>query len=547
MDVLRQLIDDARGVLKEMSTTQRVAMMMMVVTVGSLLLFVVYIGSGSQEKGVIALPLPVEPQDSKEIIEKLKAAGYGPLEYNLEDKRVLVPMDQAQKALLYLAQENLLPRGGAGLEEMLDKMSFSDPTVKSKEMLLAGRRNEVIRLIQMIDSVKEAKVIYSDEARNSLFGPPMRQKASVIVQTKLGRELTQKEASTIIALVAAAKAGLDPAQVEVADQHGRHFRSETPDSLDALATNQYMLEKQRNDALRDKIENLCRAAIPRAEVWAFVDHRLNMNKRHNHTRTYSDGPKTRERSEKRDMHSLKAPPAETGARPNVGRASQVAGAMTEETTESMKIQSRDYQPSVADNIIEFAPEIESLTISAVVHLPFQYGEELKDDKGQPILDELTGQPKRKLESAPALTPEKEAELKRSIYSASGIFIGQERVSVEVMQVPWTAPLEVVTPKPPAAQQAYEWLKTNLFPLVIFFGLLFSVYVIYSQAKRAVPAEELELPGEDLLSLSMGAPPSEADQKHAQYESMRNKISELVSDDPKKAANLVKKWMRRENF
>jgi flagellar biosynthesis/type III secretory pathway M-ring protein FliF/YscJ len=79
-------------------------------------------------------------------------------------------------------------------------------------------------------------------------------------------------------------------------------------------------------------------------------------------------------------------------------------------------------------------------------------------------------------------------------------------------------------------------------LVVLAILLFA---IYAQASRAIPSEEFEIPEEEALGISMVPEITEVDQANATFEQMRDRVNEVVSEDPKKAAGLVRKWLKRE--
>ncbi|MCX7935515.1 MAG: hypothetical protein N3A66_09700, partial [Planctomycetota bacterium] len=162
MNVFRQLLEEAQGVWRDMTSTQRVAVTTMVITIAALLAFVIYLGGTARELGTVPLPLKVEAENAKALIEKIEAAGLGPAQYDLESKRLLVPLEKSRDAVILLAQENLLPKDqGTDFEKMLDRWAFSDTRDKTEEMKRVARCNEVARLIERLEVVQEAKVIYS--------------------------------------------------------------------------------------------------------------------------------------------------------------------------------------------------------------------------------------------------------------------------------------------------------------------------------------------------------------------------------------------------
>jgi flagellar biosynthesis/type III secretory pathway M-ring protein FliF/YscJ len=123
--------------------------------------------------------------------------------------------------------------------------------------------------------------------------------------------------------------------------------------------------------------------------------------------------------------------------------------------------------------------------------------------------------------------------------------GQENMEVELLQVAWSPPVEPEAPPPSSAARLRKWAMANLVPLVMVFILVISVYLIYVQARRALPSEEMELPPEE--SVAMEAEISESDQAMQQFEALRGKVDDIVAEDPKKAASIVRRWMTKENY
>ena len=208
MNILRQLWQDAQSVLRDMSVTQRVAVTFLILTVAIWLTFAAWMGTTPGETGRRALPMDVDPGDSTAILAQLRENGLDSAEYQLEERRIVVDADEEKQAIVALAEQGLLKDAHEfGFEEMLTRWAFSDTRMKSDEAMRLARSSEVARLIENLDGIRSAKVIYSDDVRRSLFGVAHKITAAVRVDTKLKKDLTEPEAETIISLVAAAKAG----------------------------------------------------------------------------------------------------------------------------------------------------------------------------------------------------------------------------------------------------------------------------------------------------------------------------------------------------
>ncbi len=573
MDVLRQLIEDARAVMGDMSTTQRVSVATLVATVAALLVFAVYMGSREVAEGAVPLPLAVEPSEAKDVVERLNSAGLGPAEFRA-DMRIWVPLEKSKDAWVFLAQENLLPPdAAAGFLEMLKEWSFSTTRHQSEQMMRVALNHEVARLIERIKMVKTAHVIYSGPGRDRLFKQSLNKRAAVTVTTTLGQRLTREVANTIINMVAAAQAGLDRQAIMITDQDGRHFRAEDPEEVGTWSAREIEVEGIRKRKLREEIEALCRQVVPDCEAWAFVDVDMDFTKEQTYEKVFSEGPPLRQIQEKESREATSEPAAEVGTRPNVARAQTLERAGQKEfSKEGRKETDRTLQNSWKETWQKKPPTIQAKTISAVVQMPYVYQRGVKQEDGTykvtpttedgtpapyipeedqygNVVEDENGDPILKRFSVPVdelMNEEKQTELKRLIAKAAGIPLENIPETIELIGVPYPERREFVEAPPGATAKLFEQFRQNVVPIlmlgVLFAGLLF----IYLQARRALPAEEVELPEDRTVAMEMAPEPvSEADQEQANFEAMQAKIADAVAEDPAKAATLIRRWMTTE--
>ena len=72
MDVLKELLDNARKLLGQMSSTQRASIVAMVATVAALLVMVVWLGSISEKKTRVPLEITIPMKDAEAIIDYIE-------------------------------------------------------------------------------------------------------------------------------------------------------------------------------------------------------------------------------------------------------------------------------------------------------------------------------------------------------------------------------------------------------------------------------------------------------------------------------------------
>lgn len=547
-EVFRRLLDDARKVLRDMSHTQRASIFTMIITLTGLLAFVVYLGRMGQQTSMVALPIKVGPADGDQYKTALEGQGISPVHYEYRQNQILVPAEERGKAMMYLARENMLNQNaGMSFEEMLKQVSISDTEAITAERLRVALQNEVSWMVSGLEGIAEAKVIYTAMEKKSIFRENYRPRASVKVRTEFGRELDQKTAEAIIDLVAFARSGLSDKDVRVTDQDGKNFRKFPDDDMASLAAKAWEANKRTSEDVRRQVEELIRSYLPGSEAFAFVDTKWDMTKETSQRREVLPGQILLQDSDNITDRASSGPAQEVGVVPNVGIDGASTG-MRKESQYSRKRKRTSWKHGENNTQTEKAPEIKSQTISAILHLPYKY--EL-DAQGQPIevlvgnetvIDPDTGRTLKKKISVDPLPEEEINRLVRNIRAAAGMLPGAtENMIVEVHQVPWDPPLELPAQEVFDMQKFLAWIIANGWPLFLA-GLLFAAVIfLYLMARRSLPSEELELPEQE--EMAAGVPLTDDDRKNIEFENLRGQVSELIVDNPQKAANLVRRWIQ----
>ena len=562
MNILKQLWQDAQSVLRDMSVTQRVAVTFLILTVAVWLTFAAWMGTTPGETGRRPLPVEVAPADVNEVLAQLKSKGITSAEYDFDSSRILVNVDEEKKAVIAMAEEGLLKDAHEfGFVEMLDKWSFSDTSRKSDEAMRLARANEVARLVESIDNIREAQVIYSDDARRSLFGVAHKKTASVRVRTRLKKALTESEAETIIALVSSAKAGLDPRDVVVTDQLGNKFHTMSNNGLTAMAKQKWDTEFALDEELRRKLENLMRQYVPNiqyeGDVNAFPKHEVTFDYREQTHREVLPGEVANSTNISRQYSSTQRPFEEPGVQPNARRTANMFGPgsawQISETTENTKEKQITNQNSLRETATKFSPAIRNLTVSAIIHLPYRLR---RDDEGKPVqamnemgeslIDPETRLPMWDKESIDPLPQDKVDELKRQIAHAAGISLAEIPEKIEVSQVAWMPPVLAPQGGEAATALILRLLAQNMTSIITFLFFSLAVYIVYKYATRPIPTEIEEYIEPETMSLAMTTrDDDEEDIADEEWDKLRSKVTAAVQEDPKRAANLLKRWMRKD--
>lgn len=558
MDVLKELLDNARKLLGEMTSTQRASIVTMVITVASLFVLIVWLGSINEKKILVPLEMKVALGESEQFKSMLKAAGVVEVEYDVDTNLLMVPEDMKRKALVVLAENQALPAdSGDGFEEALEKVKFTDTKTVTADRMRNALQNEVARMIESIKGISKAEVIYTSAERKPLFRQPYRQRAAIKVTTELNRKLDQQLADTIISLVTFARAGLDEKDVSVTDQHGNNFRKDNNNSLNLMAVKEMKLNRVTSERVRREIESCVRKIIPGSEVYAFVDTKWDMTRKAVKEDEVLQGLPNRIIQRKIEDNSSDKPANMVGTQPNIRRSTNIDSGSQREIMRSYKRQDKDQNITLGRRHTDmlYAPTIKSQTVSVVVHLPAvpvfdPNGKPVieKDAQGAEVLNPNTGKPLVKLKTLDIFEGEKLNALERNIRKVAGMLDGAQNMEVQISQVPWTPQLEPDKRKE-KVDYLREFLSENVVQLVMMAILLVAIYLVYLQAKRSIPAEEVELPeSADFGGVFSPVSLTEDDRNQAEFEQLRDQVGDIVDEDPAKAASIVRRWMNsREGY
>ena len=560
MNILRQLWQDTQSVLRDMSVTQRLAVTCMVLTVAVWLTFAAWMGTTPGETGRRPLPVEVEPGDVNDMIAQLKLKGIKTAEYDYDNRRILVNADEERNAVIALAEDGLLKEAHAfGFNEMLDRWSFSDTRMRSEEAMRLARSNEVARLIENLDSVKEAQVIYSDDARNSLFGLAHKKTAAVRIRTKLKKPLTETEANTIISIVASAKAGLDERDVVVTDQMGNKFHASASNGLTAMGKQKWDYEFKLDEEMRRRLEAVIRQYVPNiqyeGDVNAFPKHEVAFDYREQTYREVLEGQPASTRSSKISRRSNRRPSEEPGVQPNVRRSANLSnpwGWYVDETSEDIKEAERVNENSIRETATRFAPSVTNLTVSAIIHLPYQLKRDADgnpvqamNEQGEPLIDPESRMTMWERESTTLLSPAQVEELKRQIALAAGIPIADIPEKIEVSQVAWMPPVHAPRGGESQFRHLIAQVRENLGLIASLFLFIVAGLVMWYFTSRPIPTEVEDPIEPETISLAMTHDDDDDEQGDEEWDKLRAKVVAAVQEDPKRAANLLKRWMRKD--
>lgn len=211
--------------------------------------------------------------DSSSVIQALQTGG---IEYKLDNTSgaIMVPAERVHDARLQLASQGL-PKGKNGSFELMSK----DPGFGVSQFMESARyqyalEGELASTISSLQSVEAARVHLAIPQQSAFVRDRRPASASVLLQLRAGHRLAPEQVSAIVHLVASSIPELDSDQVTVVDQQGRLLSSpKTGDA--AIEAAQFEAAHRVEDTYVQRIEELLAPIVgeghARAQVTVDLD------------------------------------------------------------------------------------------------------------------------------------------------------------------------------------------------------------------------------------------------------------------------------------
>jgi len=206
--------------------------------------------------------------DASGVVQALQSAG---IEYKLDNGNgaIMVPAERVRDARLQLASHGL-PQGKNSSFELISK----DPGFGVSQFMESARyqyalEGELASTISSLQAVEAARVHLAIPPQSAFVRDRRTATASVLLQLRSGHRLEPEQVSAIVHLVASSIPELDSDQVTIVDQQGRLLSS--PKTGDAAsASEQFDAAHRVEDTYIQRIEQLIEPLVGEGRVHAQV-------------------------------------------------------------------------------------------------------------------------------------------------------------------------------------------------------------------------------------------------------------------------------------
>jgi flagellar M-ring protein FliF len=511
----------------------------------------------SQTPSYVPLYGNLSQKDAMEIAQALQSAG---IDYEVDQSNgiVMVSSSDLREARMKLAGQGLPQSGSVGFELMQQETGFTTSRLVETARYQRAIEGELARSIMTMASVESARVHLAAPKQSVFIRKRKFPSASVVVKLYPGRTLEKGQVEAITHLVAASVPELEVSRVTVVDQRGRLLSTKQDSREMEMSSSQFEYTKGLEGHFKQRIEDILAPLVGRenlrAEVTADVDFTITEQ-----TQEYFNPDANALRSEQiNEQQSLLSevqgvpgalsnqPPA-AGVAPEVatgGAAGEVGGT----PLNSSKRATRNYE---VDKTISHTrlPNNRLRRLSVAVLVNERY---VADQDGKPVAVERT--------------PEEITRITSLVKDAIGFDL-QRGDSVQVVSESFFVP---AAPEPlpevpmweetwfwDLVKQAGGWLLALLLILLVLrpamSRLLRQAAVVHTPSQMAAAgasaagsAGYLEGAAGDAEMAALGAGDASLHLPGPRsYEKTLDAARNMIAEDPKRVAQVVRKWISED--
>jgi len=489
---------------------------------------------------------------AQEVMDALQKAG---VDYRVDETTggLLVPSRKLHDVRMTLAAQGL-PRGdGLGFELLQKDSALGTSRLVEQARHHRAQEGELARTIATLSAVEAARVHLAIPKQSVFVRKRVPPSASVVVKLRSGRSLDRSQVEAVVHLVASSVPELEADHVTVVDQRGQLLNGDQQRGDLKLTSSQFEYMRALEEHHRQRIETLLEPIIGigavRAQVSADVDFTQTEQTQE---RFNPDRPALRSEQLSEDHSSASTvqgvpgalsnqPPPAASVPEKVADRSDGAAQAPDEQTNLSRQSTRNYELDKTISHTRHAPAtLRRLSVAVVV-----------DNAVEPPAEEGAAPARRER------TAEEMERIAALVREAVGYSV-QRGDSVRVVYAAFLPAEEVALPEPGFWQQPWFWdvlRQVGGLALVALLGLGVlrpTLNRLLAQAPATAPAaggmHGLAASGVGQLPGS-GAAAQLTDRREpmrlpgpGRYEEVLDAARNLVHDDPKRVAQLVKNWV-----
>ncbi|WP_241749882.1 flagellar basal-body MS-ring/collar protein FliF [Vibrio vulnificus] len=220
---------------------------------------------------------PLGVFETEELIPVLDHLDQQKINYKLDGNTILVETSEFNSIKLDMVRSGLNQSTQAGDDILLQDMGFGVSQRLEQERLKLSRERQLGKAIEEMKQVRKAKVLLALPKQSVFVRHNQEASASVFLTLNTGSNLKQQEVDSIVDMVASAVPGMKTSRVTVTDQHGRLLNSGSQDPVSAARRKEQELERNQEQALREKIDSVLIPILGFGNYTAQVDIEMDFS------------------------------------------------------------------------------------------------------------------------------------------------------------------------------------------------------------------------------------------------------------------------------
>lgn len=492
-------------------------------------------------------------KDASQVMEALQQSS---VEFRVNEASgmVMVPSAKLKEVRMQLAGQGLPNSVGMGFELLQQDTGFGSSQMVERARYQQAIQGELARTIATIGAVHSARVHLAIPKQSVFVRKRQPPSASVALRLHNGRSLEDDQVEAIVHMVASSIPELEPGRVTIVDHKGR-LLSANPESREMkLSATQFEHTRRIEENFRERVEGMLIPIVGRdkvrAQVTADVDFTVTEQTQE---RFNPDQPALRSEQlneqQTVDAGAGGVPGALSNQPPAAGRAPENAGgaaglAAEGDARNSSRQSTRNFELDRVISHTRMSPiSLRRLSVAVVV-------------------DDISSVAKDGTVSVRERTPEEIERLTELVREAIG-FDARRGDSVRVMNSSFLSPEPVADlPEIPIWEQSWfldiiKQVGGLLLVLILIFFVLKPTMKRLTASHAAVVggadgAARIEGPlaqeggneGQESLMLGSDGEPVSLP-GGGKYENIMDAARNMVDEDPKRVAQLVKTWVNEE--
>ncbi|MFA0078184.1 flagellar basal-body MS-ring/collar protein FliF [Vibrio artabrorum] len=220
---------------------------------------------------------PLGAYETEELIPVLDYLDQQKIEYALEGNTISVPASEYNSLKLNMVRAGLNQERNAGDDILMQDMGFGVSQRLEKERLKLSRERQLAKAIEQMQQVRKAQVLLALPKQSVFVRHNQEASASVFLTLRTGNNLKQQEVDSVVDMVASAVPGMKTSRITVTDQHGRLLNSGSQDPMSTARRKEHELERNQEQALREKIDSVLIPILGFGNYTAQVDIQLDFS------------------------------------------------------------------------------------------------------------------------------------------------------------------------------------------------------------------------------------------------------------------------------